>query len=206
MLSRRDLIGKAAVGAAAALAVGGMGTAAAATRPLRRMTGTGDSLETLTGPRDGEPVAESQGVDQLPSAPEAVAAPAPWALVAPFGAGSVVAHGWQLQDLSPVQDGAAVVTLQNAQGHAHRVHLCQNDGSPQGLLHTRRVDLVVMNQGYGGLPTDEQFGQAVATLAQAVAANEGTMADEVVAALLPHRARVERFAAAEGSLAAGKLR
>ena len=102
----------------------------------------------------------------------------------------MVAHGWHLVDLTPVRDGSAVVTLQNARGRAHRIHLCRNDGSPQGIVYTRRVDLVVMNQGYGELPTEEHLGQAVAALAHAVAANEATVADGVFAELLPHRERV----------------
>jgi len=135
-----------------------------------------------------------------------VSAPPPWDLVAPFGAGAAVAHGWHLADLTSVRDGSAVVTLQNERGHAHRIHLCRNDGSPQGLVYTRRVDLVVMNQGYGDLPTEEHFGQAVAALAHAVAANEATVADGVFAEFLPHTERVQRFAALEGISADGKLR
>ena len=98
------------------------------------------------------------------------------------------------------------MTLQNARGRSHRIHLCQNDGTPQGVVYTRRVDLVVMNQGYGELPTEEHFGQAVAALAHAVAANEATVANGSLAELLPHRERVERFAAADGRTAEGKLR
>ena len=195
MPSRRDLIGKVAVGAAAALAVSAVGTGvAAATRPLR------DATDAPAGARDEQHALEPH-VDAAVSA-----SPPPWALVAPFGAGAMVAHGWHLVDLTPVRDGSAVATLQNERGHAHRIHLCRNDGSPQGLVYTRQVDLVVMNQGYGDLPTEEHFGQAVAALAHAVAANEATVADAVFADLLPHTERVQRFAAAEGPSADGKLR
>jgi hypothetical protein len=191
MLSRRELIGKAAVGAAAAMAVGGVvGTAVAATRPLR------DSTDEPAGDRE-EPQADAQSAD---------AAPAPWALVAPFGAGSEVAYGWRLVDLTAVRDGSAVATLENARGRSHRVHLCGNDGAPQGIVYTRRVDLVVMNQGYGDLPTEEHFGQAVAKLAHAVAANEGKVADDVLAALLPHAERLRRFAAVTDASTDGRLR
>ena len=86
------------------------------------------------------------------------------------------------------------------------MHLCRNDGTPQGLVYTRRVDLVVMNEGYGELPTDERLAQAVAALAHAVAANEAKVPDRVFADLLPHTERVQRFAAAAGSSADGKLR
>jgi hypothetical protein len=202
MLSRRELIGKAAVGAAAALAVGGVvGTAVAATRPLRDATDDpvhpkDDSAENRVGLKD--PVPPPDGAE--------IAAPPPWTLVAPYSAGSVVAHDWRLVDLGPVQAGSAVATLQNARGRAQRVHLCRNDGNPQGVVYTRRVDLVVMNEGYGDLPTEERFGQAVAALAHAVAANEGTVADDVLAGLVPHAERVQRYAAATDALAGRKLR
>jgi hypothetical protein len=198
MLSRRELIGKAAVGAAAALAVGGVGTAAvAATRPLT------DSTDTPAGPQHQQ---DAKDGSSTPQSSAETSAQAPWQLVAPFAAGSVVANDWRLVDLTPVRDGSAVATLQNANGRAHRIHLCRNDGSPQGIIHTQRVDLVVMNQGYGERPTEEHFGQAVAALAHAVAANEATMATDVLAGFLPHAERVERFAMAEGPLADGKLR
>jgi hypothetical protein len=184
------LIAKAAVGAAAAVAVGGVvGTAVAATRPLR------ESTDEPTLERDGE----------APETPT-VSAPAPWALLAPFSAGSEVAYGWRLVDLTPVLEGSAVATLQNGRGRAARIHLCANDGTPQGIIYTRRVDLVVMNQGYGDLPTEEHLGQAVAKLAHAVAANEASVADEVFAALLPHAERVQRFAAANDASTDGRLR
>lgn len=201
MLTRRTLIGKAAAGAAAALVVGAARTGVAATRSIEGPTdGLRDATDAPAPARTGEHAPE-------PSA-EVVAAAAPpaWELVAPLTAGSVVAHGWQLAAMTAVQDGSAVVTLQNEQGHAHRVHLCANDGTPQGLVYTPRVDLVVMNQGYGALPTEEHFGQAVAALARVVAANEAQLSDGVLAGLLPHAARLERFAAVDGPAADGKLR
>src|SRR5205823_5589161 len=141
-----------------------------------------------------------------PADSEAIASPPPWELVSPLAAGSVVAHGWRLVDLGPVQDGSSVATLENERGRAHRVHLCRNDGDPQGLVYTRRVDLVVMNEGRGDLPTEEHLAQAVAALAHVVAANEARMPDGVLAELLPHAERVRRFAAADDPLAGGKLR
>lgn len=199
MLTRRTLIGKAAAGAAAALVVGSVRRGVAATQPLG-MPADGSATDTPAPARTGQQALE-------PSAEVlAAAAPPAWELVAPLTAGSAVAHGWHLAAITAVQDGSAVVTLQNEQGHAHRVHLCANDGTPQGLVYTPRVDLVVMNQGYGALPTEEHFGQAVAALARVVAANEATLPAGAFAALLPHAARLERFAAVEGPAADGKLR
>ena len=204
MLSRRELIGKAAVGAAAALALGTVRTAVAATRPLR------DPTDDPADDRDQPNVPADDRDGQPAPAPEAAAAvsasPPPWELLAPFGAGAAIAHGWRLADLTPVRDGSAVVTLQNARGRSHRVHLCRNDGRPHGVVFTRRVDLVVMNEGHGDLPTEESLGLAVAELAHAVAANEATLPDRFFGELLPHSERVQRFAAAEGKAADGKLR
>jgi len=182
MLSRRALIGKAAVGAAATLALG-----AAA-------TGVARAVQTPAG----DP--ERDGRNALPADAEATSLPPPWELVSPLVAGSMVGHGWRLVDLGPVHHGACVATLANARGRAHRVHVCRNAGTPHGLIYTRRLDLVVMNEGRGELPTEEGFGQAVAELAHVMAANEARLPAAVVAELLPHAERLERFAAADGTL------
>ena len=195
MLSRRELIEKAAVGATAALTLSvAAGTAVASTRAFQAAT---------TGAADGR-----DGQSAVPPAADgdAKASPPPWELLSPLAAGSEVAHGWRLADLSPVQDGACVVTLRNAGGRSHRIHVCRNDGNPQGIVYTRRVDLVVMNEGHGDLPTEENLAQAVAELAHVVAANEARLPAHVVADLLPHAERLRRFAAADAPLAGGKLR
>jgi hypothetical protein len=197
MLSRRELIGKAAVGATAAVALGAARAGIASARAVQ------------TAP--GDPSVHSDGhdvQDALPPPAEAAAisSPPPWDLVSPLAAGSVVAHGWRLTDLGPVRDGSSVATLQNKRGRSHRIHLCRNDGSPQGIVYTRRVDLVVMNEGYGDLPTEERFAQAVAELSHAVAANEAKVPQRVFADLLPHAERLQRFASADGPYAGGKLR
>ena len=200
MLSRRELVGKAAVGAAAALALGAARTGVASTRALRAAPNDpADDRDRPANERDGQNASP-------PAEAEASAAPPPWELVRPLVAGAVVGHGWRLADLSSVRDGACVVTLENERGRTHRVHLCRNDGDPQGLIYTRRTDLVVMNEGRGDLPTEEHLAQAVAALAHVVAANEAKMPDGVLAELLPHAERVRRFAAADDPLAGGKLR
>jgi len=203
MLSRRELIGKAAVGATtAALTLSGARTAVASARVLRAATDnpTGGPADDRDGRHAVLPPA-----DPPPADAAAISSPPPWALLSPLGAGSVVAHGWRLVDLGPVEDGSSVVTLQNARGRSHRIHLCRNDGSPQGIIHTRRVDLVVMNEGYSDLPTEERLAQAVAEVAHVIAANEATVPDRCLAELLPHAERLRRFAAAAPP-AGGKLR
>ena len=197
MLSRRELIGKAAVGAAAAVAVSAARTGVASARAVPAATNDPadgrDARNAVLPPADPPPAAS------------VASSPPPWELLSPLGAGSVVGHGWRVADLGPVQDGSCVVTLQNARGRSHRVHLCRNDGNPQGIIYTRRVDLVVMNEGYGDLLTEERLAQAVAALAHVIAANEATVPDRCVAELLPHAERLRRFAAAAPP-AGGKLR
>jgi hypothetical protein len=209
MLSRRELMGKGAVGAATALALGAAATTAKAATVRRDL----DLALDATVPADNHVPADTHAAEAPPapagSAPTEVAtsvAPAPWELVRPLAAGSMLAYGWRLADLGPVRDGSCVVTLHNERGRSRRVHLCRNDGTPQGLVYTRRADLVVMNEGNGDLPTEERLAQAVAALAHVVAANEGMMTDHLFTDLLPHAERVQRFAAAEGRYADGKLR
>jgi len=185
MLSRRELIGKTAVGAAAALTVSAAGLRVASARSVPAAT--------------DYPADDRDGRNAVP--PPAEPPPADAGAIV---AGSVVGHGWRLVGLGPVQDGSCVVTLQNRRGRSHRVHLCRNDGNPQGIVYTRRVDLVVMNEGYGDLPTEERLAQAVAELAHVIATNEAMVPDGV-AELLPHAERLRRFAAAAPP-AGGKLR
>ncbi len=196
MLSRRELIGKTAVGAAAALTVSAAGLRVASARSVAATDYPADDRDGRNAvPPPAEPPPADAG---------AISSPPPWDLVSPLVAGSMVAHGWRLVALGPVEDGSCVVTLQNRRGRSHRVHLCRNDGNPQGIVYTRRVDLVVMNEGYGDLPTEERLAQAVAELAHVIATNEATARDRV-AELLPHAERLRRFAAAAPP-AGGKLR
>ncbi len=123
----------------------------------------------------------------------------PLDLLQPLGIGSAVAHGWRVAGLSGEEDGSCVLALENRRGRSHRVHICRNDGRPQGLVHTRRFDLVVMNGGRGDLPTEEGLAQAVAAVGRVLAANEANRQRQLASALLSHAERLERFAAASGA-------
>jgi len=194
MLSRRDLVGRIAAGmaGAAVLSVGKMGVASIrreGQNPAQPMPGSEPSAANATLPPP------SHAATDLPAT---LSAPAPWELLRPLTMGSMVAHGWRVAGLTGAVDGSCVVTLQNARGRAHRVHICSNEGRPTGLIYTKRFDLVVMNGGQGDLPTEEGFAQAVAEVAHVLAANEhGHRQATVVAQLLPHAERVRRFTGAE---------
>lgn len=194
MLSRRDLVGKVAAGTAA-IAVASVARAsfASAPRDTRTATSSGGSDHTLA-PAAG---VDNQGVTDQ----GALSEPAPWDLVQPLALGSAVANGWSVADLSGAVDGSCVLTLQNERGREHRVHICRNDGSPQGLVYTKHFDLVVMNGGQGDLPTEESVAQAVAKVAHVLAENENDRRQEpIVTALLPHAERLRMCGTADRRL------
>ena len=202
MLSRRALIGKLAAGAAGAGVAwaANVGGAAPAFARGRANTPVGSEPNTDRHPgHDGDQLpaaAEVPAVETInESHPATVSGPPPWDLLRPLARGSVVAHGWRVADLSGVEDGSCVLTLQNKRGRTYRVHLCRNDGRPRGLVYTQRFDMVVMNGGQGDLPTEEGLAQAVAEVAHVLAANERR--PELVAGLLPQHERARLFAGPE---------
>src|SRR5207237_8243833 len=111
MLSRRELIGKAAVGAAAAVAVSAARTGVASARAVP--AATNDPAHGGEGRNADLPPADP------PPAASVASSPPPWELLSPLGAGSVVGQGWRLVDLSPVPHGARLRPLQNAARPTH---------------------------------------------------------------------------------------
>jgi hypothetical protein len=195
MLSRRDLVGKIAAGTAAVCAVG---VARAGFASTRKEANASDGAGIPSLPATVVPPAEAKQsvVDSGP--PETLSAPAPWDLLRPLALGSAVAHGWSVAGLTGAVDGSCVLTLRNERGREHRVHVCRNDGSPQGIVYTNRLDLIVMNGGQGDQPTDESFAQAVAEVGHVLAANERKLGSApVVASLMPHAERVRAFSGPE---------
>jgi hypothetical protein len=191
MLSRRELGGKIAAGAAVVLATG------VAQGAVRKSS---SEDVTKTGIEGGDDIAalpvSPEGERELDCGPNTdVEAKAPWQLLSPLTVGSSLGHGWTLAALSGAVGGSCVVTLENKAGRQSRVHVFRNDGSPNGLVYTRNFDLVVMNGGVGDLETEEGLAQAVATLAHTLAGNE-KRDRTVVASLVPH---AERLSAAEQS-------
>jgi hypothetical protein len=187
-LSRRDFVGRLAAGAAAIAASAGVAQAIS----------TGSTDESDSASSGSEPVARHDAPQTAEHVAASAPAPAaPWELLRPLAVGSTLAHGWRIADLGPVAEGSCVLTLRNGSDRERRIHICRNDGSPQGIVHTTRFDLLVMNGGQGELPTDEGLAQAVAEVAHALAANEGDHRHQpIVTALLPQAERAQRVAAA----------
>ncbi len=199
MLTRRDMVGKLATGTAAAVvAVGVAKTAFASKRPNSSAAGPNGSPDAEQAKRATEQSAMTQTnvgpqiVDA--ESPATASAPAPWALIRPLSLGSTVGNGWHVAGLTGAVDGSCVLTLENERGRAHRIHVCRNQGQPQGLVYTKQFDLVVMNGGQGDLPTEEGLAQAVARVAHVLADNESDFRHQaIVTALLPQAERVRRF-------------
>src|SRR5262245_40185952 len=99
MLSRRELMGTGAVGATAALTLSAAaGTAVASRRALEGAT------SDAANARDGRSAVPPADHDVASPESDAKTSPPPWELLSPLAAGSEVAHGWRVADLSPVQD------------------------------------------------------------------------------------------------------
>jgi hypothetical protein len=194
LLSRRAFVGK--VAAVSAGAAGAAVAWSATTGRAGAMTVLGDTPTTPAV--DGQTGAMPDAARMEPvTAVTPPSPPPPWELISPLALGASVGHGWRVAGLTGVEDGSCVVTLENERGRAHRVHLCRNDGTPQGLVYTKHLDLVVMNGGQGDLPTEEGLAQAVAQLAHVLAANEGNGRHaQVMSGLLPQGERLEKYASA----------
>lgn len=111
-----------------------------------------------------------------------------WPLLAPLKPGDSVGLGWRVQELSVVESGAAVMTLTSVD-RTERVHLCRRELGAHGLAHTEHLDLLLMNQGDGAVPTDENLARVLNVLAELIRRNEkaGMSLPE---GLLSHAARL----------------
>jgi hypothetical protein len=180
MESRRSLLKKLALG------VGGLAFPAATAAAC-------ESVAELPAP-DTRNVPPASVPDPAGAAPEAATGPSAWPLVAPLREGDAVGHGWSLDSVSPVQDGAAVVILRHAEGARDaRIHVCLHRGRPIGAAFTSRLDLVLMNGGRGDEWTEESLGMALGALASVLQQNEAG-ARKAVAAMKTHAERLRTVA------------
>lgn len=118
--------------------------------------------------------------------------PAPWWLIAPVALGTPLKYGWYVAGLSPVERGAAVLTLAHTSGRKSKVHICSHHGRPRGLAHTALVDLVLMDGGSGSFRTDEKLGRVVLGLADRMRRNEAEAPGDLspIARMMSHDQRV----------------
>ena len=195
MLSRRDMVGKLAAGTV--VVVCGAGAAKAA---------IGSKAASATSPANADAAAAPVEAPNSLSAQHLVdteavlaeAPAAPWELLEPLSMDSEVVRGWRVAGLTGAVDGSCVLTLRNDRGRTQRVHVCRNNGRPNGLVYTNQFDLLVMNGGEGDLPTEEGLAQAVAEIAHVRAANESDRRQQpVISALMAHDERVRLFSGAE---------
>jgi hypothetical protein len=159
------------------------------------------AAQPLRPPSEGRPRAGSaEPAAAAESGPPAVVDPqAPWALIAPLTAGSYLGAGWQIETLSQVKRGAAILTLAHRSGQRARVHICRRGDRPKGIAHTADLDLLLMNGGAGRRATAEGVGRAVKTVALRIAAHQqqAGAGSAPPTTLLTHRARLDRFGARE---------
>lgn len=169
MESRRGLLQKLGVGAAAAATTVGMSRTARA-----------EHKRQLQAFAEG---GSAQG--------------APWWLLSPLQSGARLSGGWRLADLSAVERGAAVVSLEHSERGRVNVHLCSHGGKPQGVAFTRLFDLILMDGGQGDQPTDPALGRVLVHLARRVRKHELSHDGELaqVARMLTHAERVALYGA-----------
>jgi len=120
----------------------------------------------------------------------------PWALLAPFDAGTELGLGWSLDSVGPIRGGAATLLIQHTDGGTARVAIRRNSGAPLGIAHTDQLDFLLMNGGSGTSHTDGSLSRVLGALAAALRANAVEIPVELLTALQPHAERQTAEAAA----------
>ncbi len=100
--------------------------------------------------------------------------PAPWWLLEPFTAGTVVGT-CRIVSMSSVSDGVVTLGLQSEDGERFDVAICRRDDSssaPTPIARTEYYDFFLPNGGKGDMPTDEANGRVVMALGILAERNE----------------------------------
>ena len=122
---------------------------------------------------------------------------APWCLMYPVDKGMCVGKGWAVADLSPVKDGASVLTLEHSVHGSARVHICARRGESVGLTHSNLLDFVLMDGGDGDKRTQENLGRIIVGIAKRVSKNELGAVDagtiDAMSRMLTHEERMALF-------------
>ena len=119
----------------------------------------------------------------------------PWWLLEPMQKGVHVGNNWHIHELSPIENGAAVLTLIKEDLTLARVHICAHHGSPQGVASTDLLDLVLMDGGKGNSPTDEKLGRVILGIAGQIKNRENELLDhaEKISKLQTHDDRLALY-------------
>ena len=109
-------------------------------------------------------------------------------------------QNWVVSEMSPIERGACIMTLKSKDGESARVHICSHVGQPVGVASSAFLDFVLMDGGDGHLPTNEELGCKILTLARHVLINELKMSDRelnqidgALAQLETHSIRLDRY-------------
>lgn len=120
---------------------------------------------------------------------------APWWLISPLKAGSSVGKGWKIADLSSVEQGACVLSLEHLSGEVTDIHICAKEEGQKGIESTALLDLVIMDGRQGQEDTREDVGRVVMGLAKRIQRNEMRLEADLrsLVSLESHDERVNRY-------------
>jgi len=147
-------------------------------RDLLKVMGTTVAGASLVGGATGI-ATSSVRASVLRSFTSGGTADAPWCLMEPIQKGSCVGKGWSVSDLSPVQNGASVLSLSHVVHGRASVHICARRGLNSGLAHSHLLDMVLMDGGNGDKRTQENLGRVILGIAKRISTNELGSVDEV---------------------------
>lgn len=156
-VSRRTVVGVIGVGAVTAAAGAATGVLAKPARSSLARSPIGGTPRSSTG--------ASPANDPALSLTDA--------LVAPLKAGDKLDR-WTVENLHPVENGAASVVLSDAKGQRFQLDICARDTSraAAGPGNTEAFEICLANRGDGSTSTFEEHGLAAMALAEVIRANE----------------------------------
>jgi hypothetical protein len=156
------------------------------------VSGAGVAVGLLAAP---QVLAARPGGVSAPATPAAGIAEVPAWLLAPLGPGSQLGSGWRIAALQGLLRGGYVLELEHQKGERVELHLCRREAGSGALASTEHLDLFVMNGVDGHVPSDEELGLVVMSLARRIRENEARQgaAAPPPADLMSHAARVAAY-------------
>lgn len=143
----------------------GVGAAAAATTAASNVLAKSGAGRSTQGASPGK--SQTAGTSKLDPALAASTA-----LVAPLQPGDQLDR-WTVEQIHPVDNGAASVVLRDAQGQSFQLDICKRDpDAVSGPGRTEAFEIYLANHGDGSKSTVEEHGLAAMALAEVVRGNE----------------------------------